>query len=299
MKVFVTGAAGFIGRAVVEQLTKNGHQALGLARSDASAQKIRAAGGEVHNGDLDDIESLKSGAKAADGVIHLAFVHDFSEEGFAKALETDRAAIAAMADAMEGTGKPLIIAGGTLLVAGIDRANEDTKPADTLAVFSQRGKSEDLVQQLSKEKNIRGMCIRLSPTVHGSGDWGFVTQLGSSAQKNGFVTNVNDGSSRWPAVHRYDAADLFVLALEKGTAGAVYHAAAEEVTTGQIMAKIGEKLKLPVKDVPQQEAFGLIGFFALPVGADNPISSDKTKNALGWTPSQPDLLRDIEENYQW
>lgn len=299
MKVFVTGAAGFIGRAVVEDLTKNGHEAIGLARSDTSAKKVTEAGGQVHRGDLEDLESLKSGAKAADGVVHLAFIHDFSEEGFAKALEADRAAIQAMGEVMEGTGNPLVIAGGLLLVAGIDRADEDTVPASLEDIFSQRGKSEVLVQTLSKEKKIRGMAVRLAPTVHGKGDWGFVHMFGDFAKKNGHVTNVGDGSTRWPAVHRYDAAALFRLALEKGKAGAVYHASAEEIKTGEIMKKISEKVNLPVENKPQNEAMQSIGFFAIPVGADNPVSSEKTQKELGWKPTQPKILQDIEDNYEW
>lgn len=297
MKVFVTGAAGFIGRAVVEELTKSGHQALGLGRSDASAEKIAKAGGQVHRGDLEDLESLKRGAKAADGVVHLAFIHDFSEEGFAKALAADRAAIQAMAEVMAGTGKPLVIASGTLIVAGSNRATEDTQPLLTEDLYSQRGKSEILVQTLSNEKNIRGMIIRLSPTVHGTGDWGFVKMLSDMASKNGYVTSVGDGSTL--AVHRLDAAVLFRLALEKGRAGAIYHAAAEEVTTGQMMGKMGQKLKLPVESKTADDAMKSIGFFAIPVGTDNPISSEKTQKELGWKPARPDLLDDMDADYGW
>ena len=299
MKVFVTGAAGFVGRAVIEELTKHGHEAIGLARSDASAEKVTQAGGKVHRGDLKDLESLKSGAKVADGVIHLAFIHDFSEEGFPKALEADRDAIQAIGEAMAGTGKPFVITGGTLLVAGLDRADEDTKPASLEPIFAQRGKSEVLIQTLSKDNDIRGSCVRLSPCVHGKEDWGFVPMLSDYAKKNGYVTNVGDGSTRWPTVHRYDAAVLFRLALEKGRAGAVYHGSAEEVTTGQIMKKISEKFNLPIENKSQNEAMQSIGFFAFPVGSDNPVSSEKTQKELGWKPEQVDLLTDLEKNYGW
>ena len=166
-------------------------------------------------------------------------------------------------------------------------------------IFTHRGKSEWLAQDLSSEKNIRGMVVRLSPTVHGAGDWGFVRMLADYGTKNGFVTTIGDGSTRWPAVHRYDAATLFRLAIENGKAGAIYHAAAEEVKTGDMMKKISEKLNLPVESKTQQEAMQTIGFFAIPVGSDNPISSEKTQKDLGWKPSNPDLLNDIEKNYNF
>ncbi len=296
----VTGAAGFIGQAVIKDLLANGHQALGLARSDASAETVSKAGAEVHRGDLEDLESLKSGAKKADGVIHLAFIHDFSPEGFTKALKVDRDAIQAMGEAMEGTNNPLIIASGALVLAGLGgKPTEDTEIPQSDSPFMARALSETLVQNLSKEKKIRGMAVRLSPTVHGAGDKGFITILGGLAQKNGFVTNVNDGSSRWPAVHRLDAAALFRLAAEKGKAGGIYHGVAEEVPTGTIMQEIGKKLSLEVENKSQEEAMQLIGFFGMVVGADCPISSEKTQAELGWKPSHPGLIEDIQANYSW
>jgi nucleoside-diphosphate-sugar epimerase len=295
MRVFVTGAAGFIGRAVVQELLKNGHQVLGLARSDASAEAITKAGAEPHRGDLEDIESLKSGAKAADGVIHLAFIHDFNN--FARAAAVDRAAIAAMGEVMAGTGKPLVIASGTMGVLKGKLATEDTE-VDRNTPFSDRGLSADLVYRLSKEKQIRGSVIRLTPTVHGVEDKGFIPMLINLARQKGFVTYIGDGSARWPAVHRLDAAVLFRLALEKGTAGATYHAVAEQgVPIKDIMTVIGKHLQLPVEGKPLNEAVEAIGFFAHVVGSDNPTSSEKTQRELGWHPTQPKLLADMEANY--
>ncbi|UJR17974.1 hypothetical protein I4U23_004873 [Adineta vaga] len=295
MRVFVTGAAGFIGRAVVQELLNNGHQVLGLARSDASVEIITKAGAEPHQGDLEDIESLKSGARIADGVIHLAFIHDFSD--YAKAAAVDRAAIEAMGEVMAGTGKPLVIASGTMIVVKGKLATEDTEP-DRSSPFAERARSADLVYTLSKEKKIRGSVIRLPPTVHGAEDKGFIPMLINAARQKGFVTYVGDGSARWPTVHRLDAAVLFRLALEKGTAGATYQAVAEQgVPTKDIMTVIGKHLRLPVEAKPLNEAVEAIGFLAHVVGSDNPTSSEKTQKELGWHPTQPKLLADMEANY--
>ncbi|MCJ1302695.1 hypothetical protein MMC08_005499 [Hypocenomyce scalaris] len=295
MRVFVTGAAGFIGRAVVQELLNNGHQVLGLVRNDASAEAITKAGAEPHRGDLEDIESLKSGAKAADGVIHLAFIHDFSD--FARVTAVDRAAIEAMGEVMAGTGKPLVIASGTMGAPKGRLATEDTDP-ERGTPFSDRAQSADSVYTLSREKQVRGSVIRLTPTVHGTEDKGFIPTLIKLARKNGFVTYIGDGSARWPAVHRLDAAILFRLALEKGTAGATYNAVAEQgVPIKDITTVIGKHLQLPVEAKPLNEAVEAIGFFAHVIGSDNPTSSEKTQRELGWHPSQPELLADMEANY--
>ena len=294
MRVFVTGAAGFIGRVVIQELLKNGHQVLGLARSDANAEIITKAGAEVHRGDLKDIESLKRGAKAADGVIHLAFVHDFSD--FAGASAVDRAAIEAMGEVFAGTGKPLVIASGTLNVSTGRLATEDTEP-ERNHPMAVRYESADLVYSLSKEKQVRGSVIRLAPTVHGIEDWGFVPMFINMARKNGSVTYVDDGSARWPAVHKLDAAVLFRLALERGTAGATYNAVAELVPVKDILMVIGKQLQMPVESKSLETATASMGMFASLTTLDTPTSSEKTQKDLDWKPSQLGLLADVEANY--
>ncbi|MCJ1355191.1 MAG: hypothetical protein MMC33_005182 [Icmadophila ericetorum] len=297
MRIFVTGAAGFIGSAVVKDLLEHGYQVLGLARSDVSAEAISKAGAEVHRGDLENLESLRSGAKASDGVIHLGFIHDFSN--YAGAVAVDRAAIAAMGEAMAGTGNPLIIASGTLgkIVPRGEIATEDTEP-ERNSPLSERAKSADLVKQLSKEKGIRGMVVQLTPTVHGPGDPQLIPRMIDMARKTGIVTYIGDGSNRWPAVHLDDAAVLFRLALEKGTPGATYNAVAEQgVLIRDIMNVIGQRLKLPVEEKSTQEGQAAMGLLSVFFGVDNPTSSEKTRKALGWTPTKPGLLEDLEANY--
>ena len=296
MRVFVTGAAGFNGRAVVQELLNNGHQVLGLARSDSSAEILTKLGAEVQRGDLEDLESLKTGAKSADGVIHLAFATNFGD--FIKATEVDRAAIQAMGEAIAGTGKPLVYSSGTLATVKGQLATEDMESDKSMGMLSERTKSEDLIYALSKEKQIRGSVVRLSPTTHGPGDIGFVPGLMNMAKKNGFVTYVGDGSSRWPAVHVLDAAILFRLALEKGKAGRTYHAVAEQgVPTKSTMEVIGKNLQLPVESKSVDEAAGMMGFLAHLLALDNFVSSQKTQKELGWKPTQPGLLADMEATY--
>jgi nucleoside-diphosphate-sugar epimerase len=295
MRVFVTGAPGFIGSAVLEELLKKGHTVLGLARSDASAEKVSNTGAEVHRGDIEDLESLKSGARAADGVIHLAFIHDF--DNFVRGCEVDQAAIQAMAEAMEGTNKPLVIASGLMLLPPGKVSDENTEPNWDFPMAI-RGKAETLTTKLSHEKNIRGSSVRLSPTVHGKGDKGFITMLGNFAKKAGFITRVGDGKSHWPAVARSDAASLFVLALEKGKAGAVYHGAAEEgVEMNEIWEAISKRINLPVETKSIEEAQQAVGFFAHAIGLDVMASSEKTQKELGWIPKGLGLIADIEANY--
>lgn len=298
MLVFITGAAGFIGRATVSELLSHGHQVLGLARSDANAEILTKLGAEVHRGSLDDLDSLRSGAKAADGVIHLAFIHDFSDYG--RAAKADQDAISAMMDAMAGTGNPFVIASGTMLAQKGTLAHEDDEP-DRIMPFAMRTESADLVAKLAAEKGVRGSIVRLTPTVHGTEDKGLIPMFGGIAQKLGYAPIIGDGANRWPAVHRRDAAVLFRLALEKGTSGAIYHAVAEEgVPMKEIMAVVGKKLQLELKSLTLEEAMPGVGFMALVLGADNPATSEKTQKVLGWEPrgsGEPDLLVDLEANY--
>lgn len=295
MRVFVTGGAGFIGRAVVQELLKNGHQVLGLARSSASAEKLTKAGAEVHQGDLEDLESLKSGVRATEGVIHLAFIHDFSD--FAKAVRVDKAAIEAMGEAMAGTGKALVIASGTIGVSTGRLATEETDP-ERGHPMSVRYSSADLVYSFSKEKQVRGSVVRVAAVVHGTEDWGFVPMLIGMARKNGYVIYVGDGSARWPAVHKLDAAVLFRLALEKGTAGATYNAVAEQgIPIKDITTAISKHLQVPEESKPVNEAVDTMGMLAHFASLDTFTSSEKTQRDLGWKPSQIGLLADMEENY--
>ncbi|KAK4944362.1 hypothetical protein LTR10_016248 [Elasticomyces elasticus] len=296
MRVFVTGAAGWVGSAVTKELIQHGHKVLGLARSDATAEQITKAGGEVLRGDLEDLESLRKGAQETDGTLHLAFIHDFSNMTHATAV--DRAAISALGEIVAGTGKPLIITSGSLIVANVDGAvaTEDTD-IDRNGPFD-RWKSEDLILSLSKEKDVKGMVVRLTPTVHGDGDKGFVPGLIASARKNGAAIYVGDGSAQWPAVHRYDAALLYRLALEKGKAGAIYHAAAEQaIAQKDIQGLIGKVLNLPVESKSLEEALPKLGFFAHVTSMDKPISSEKTQKKLGWQPKELGLLADMEAHY--
>lgn len=296
----MTGAGGFIGQATAKNLIEHGHQVIGLAHSDASAEKITKLGAEVLRGDLEDTESLKKGAKSADGVIHLGFVLDFSD--MARSCRIDREAIEAMGSVMAGTGKPLVIASGTLLVAKDGRVSTEDSEAvrSDQDPFSERAKSEDSVVKLSKEQNIRGSVIRLSPTVHGVGDKAFMTILADTYRKSGTVVYVGDGSARWAAVHRLDAAALFRLALEKGTPGAMYNAAAEQgIPMKDIMTTLGKHLKLPVEGRPLEKAVEAIGFLAYVTSKDNPVSSEKTQKELGWHPTQPGLLADLDANYSF
>lgn len=288
MRVFVTGATGFIGSAVVQELIGAGHTVSGLARSDASAEALVRAGAAVHRGALHDTESLAAGARACDGVIHLAFIHDFSQ--YEANAETDRVATAAMAAAMEGTGKPLVVTSGTAVLApGRVGVETDAPTAQTRAV-------SELVLDAA-DRGVRVSAVRLAPSVHGAGDHAFVPALIDIARKTGVSAYVGDGANRWPAVHRLDAATLFRLALEKAAPGARLHGAAEEgITVRSIAETIGEGLGLPVRSVTTDEALGQFGWLAGFIGLDAPASSAITRSTLGWDPKHPDLLTDMQLN---
>ena len=296
MRVFVTGGAGFVGRAVVQELLNNGHQVLALVRNDAAADTVTKLGAEAHHGDLEDTERLKTGARTADGVVHLAFATNFDD--FMKACAVDRAAIKAMVEGLGGTGKPFIYTDGTLITVKGQLATEDMEVDRNMVPMSERMKSEDLVYALSTKKQIRGSVIRLTPTVHGPGDIGFAVAMINAAKKTGFVTYVGNGSARWPAVHVLDVAILYRLALEKGRAGATYHAVAEQGVPRKEMAElIGRQLQLPVKSQSLEEAASTLGFFARVLDMDNFVSSEKTRKELGWQPTHPGILSNMEANY--
>jgi len=282
MRVFVTGATGFIGSAVVKELLDAGHRVLGLARSEAGAKAVAAAGAEVHRGSLEDLESLKRGALVVDGVIHTAFVHDFTD--FEANAAKDRAAIEAMTAALAGSNKPLIVTAGCLGLA----TEEDPPPAN----FPRKSEQAGLA---AVPQGVRAIVIRLPPSVHGDGDHGFVPALIKLAREKGCSIYVGEGQARWPAVHRLDAAKLFRLALEKGSAGAVFHGVGDEgVPTRQISAIIARRLNVPSVSKTPDEAAALLGFIGHVLSLGGPTSSTLTQQRLGWKPVHPGLVEDLE-----
>jgi nucleoside-diphosphate-sugar epimerase len=287
MRVFVTGATGFIGSAVVRELIDTGHQVLGLARSDAAAKFLVAAGAEVHRGSLEDLDSLRSAAGAADAVIHTAFIHDFSNYG--PAAEADRRAIETLGGALAGSDRQLIVTGGTLLVQrqGSLATEEDASNP------SFPRKSEEAALALAA-RGVRASVLRLPPSVHGTGDHGFVPRLISIAREKRVSAFIGDGLNRWPALHRLDAAHLYRLALEKGSAAARYHGVADEgVPTREIADVIGRHLNVPVVSKSRDEAADHFGWIGLFFGMDVPASSALTQQWLGWRPVQPGLIADL------
>lgn len=291
MRLFVTGATGFIGIAVVRELQEAGHDVLGLARSDTAAATLARQGAAVRRGDLGDTDGLAHGARSCDGVIHLAFNHDFSR--FQKNIAADRNAVQAMADALQGSNKPLVIASGVLLSSG--QTGTEADAADAGEGASGRGATETVVLAAA-ERGVRGVVMRLSPTVHGEGDHGFVPQLIATARQTGVAAFVGEGANRWPAVHRLDAARLFRLAAEGAAPGTVLHAVAEEgIPMRAIAETIGQELGIPTRSLCQEEAPPHFTWMARFVQIDKPTSSALTRKSMAWEPKQDGLLADMRE----
>ncbi|HEY1762873.1 MAG TPA: SDR family oxidoreductase [Acidimicrobiales bacterium] len=306
MRVFVTGASGWIGSAVVEELVDSGHEVIGLARSDDSAAAIVAAGAEARRGSLDDLESLKSGAAASDGVIHLAFNHDLAFSGnFKGAADADRLAIEIFADVLAGSDRPLVIASGTLgLNVGRVGTELDGHDVATHTQFASHGEGPHTRHETAEftlglaSRNIRSSVVRLPPTNHGVGDNGFIARLIGIARATGVAGYLGDGSNRWPAVHRLDSAHLFRLAVENAPAGSTLHAVADEgVPFRDIAAVMGRHLDVPVEAISADNAGEHFTWLAGFVGVDSPASSAVTRELLSWAPTHPSLIDDLDEGH--
>jgi nucleoside-diphosphate-sugar epimerase len=305
MRVFVTGASGWIGSAVVPELIGSGHQVVGLARSEASAATLAAAGAEVQRGTLDDLDGLRSGAAASDGVIHLAFKHDLAFSGdFQGAADADRRAVETFGEALAGTDRPFLIASGTLGVAPGRVATEaDGRGAPDPAVASfgpgpaTRLATAQLVLSLAS-RGVRASVVRLPPTNHGDGDNGFMAALVGIARDKGVSGYIGDGANRWPAVHRLDSARVFRLALEKAPAGSALHAVADEgVPIRDIAEVIGRHLNVPVASISPDDAAEHFTWLSHFLALDAPASSAVTRELLGWEPTQPGLIDDLDEGH--
>jgi nucleoside-diphosphate-sugar epimerase len=314
MRVFVTGATGFIGFAIVKELIGAGHQVTGLARSVASGKKLEAAGARVQLGTVEDLDCLRRAASSADGAIHTAFYHKISHIPLAKRLHvmlggapsgivqrfvqaattTDRRAIETIAQSLSGTDRPLVAAFGTMgMTAGRLAMEEDAYDPSFVGV--ERSKTEDTLQALATA-GIRTSAMRLPPIVHGLGDHGFASMLFATARKKKESGYVGDGENRWPSVHRDDAARAFRLALEKGSAGRAYHAVAEEgIPFREIAGLIARRLDVPLVSKTPEQAAKQFGFLADFVGRDNPVSSRLAQERLGWRPTKPALLADLND----
>ena len=291
MRIFVTGATGFVGSAIVRELVTSGHQVLGLARSEAGAKSLATIGAEVHRGALDDLDSLRDGATKADAVIHTAFNHDFSK--FLENCAEDRRAIEAIGAVLEGSRRPMLVTSGFGSLAPGRIATETDKPSANFP------RASEAAAAAVAARGVRASAVRLAASTHGDGDHGFVPRLITIAREKGVAAYIGDGANRWPGVHRLDAARLYRLALEQGVEGGPYHAVADEgVPLKAIAEVIGRRLGVPVVSKTREEAAEHFGWIAGFAAMDMPASSARTRSALGWQPEQPGLLADLDRgNY--
>jgi nucleoside-diphosphate-sugar epimerase len=303
MKIFVTGASGWIGSAVITELIEAGHQVIGLARSDKSAERLKAAGVEVRYGDIDNLQILRATARESDGVIHLAFKHDLAFTGdFQGAAEADRRAVDAFAEALDGSNKPLVIASGILgLTPGKVATEQDGHDLDAYTMHGSGPQTRHATAEHTlslASQNIRSSIVRLPPTNHGDGDNGFLAAIVGIARDKGVSGYIDDGTNLWPAVHRLDSAHLFRLAVEKATAGSTLHAVADEgIPIRDIAEIIGRQLKLPVVSVSQKDAAEHFTWLANFLALDSPASSSQTRDIMEWKPKQLGLIDDLNEEY--
>jgi nucleoside-diphosphate-sugar epimerase len=291
MRVFETGATGWVGSAVVDDLIAAGHEVIGLTRSDDGGKRLVAVGANALHGTLDDLDILREGAAQADAVIHTAFNHDFSK--MVENCEQERRAIDAIGAELEGSDRALIVTSGVALLAPGRVSTEDDQARIPAPAFP-RNPEEAAARFASR--GVRVTAVRLAPTVHGVGDHGFVPMLIGLAREKGVSVYVDGGSNRWPAVHRYDAARVYRLALERGVEGGPFHAIAEEgIPFKQIAEIIGRRLNIPVESRSSEEAVGHFGWLARFAGLDCPASSERTRTLLGWKAEQPGLLADLDQ----
>ncbi len=289
MRIFVTGATGFVGSAIVRELVSSGHQVLGLARSEAGTKSLPNLGADVHRGALDDLESLRNGVAKADAVIHTAFNHDFSR--YLENCAEDRRAIKAMGSVLEGSERPMLVTSGFGSLATGRIATESDNPSPDSP------RASEAAANAVATRGVRASAVRLAPSTHGTGDHGFVPRLIAIAREKGVAAYVGDGQNRWPGVHRLDAARLYRLAIEQGVESGPYHAVAEEGVPFKAIAElIGRRLRMPVVSVTQEEAAGHFGWIARFAAIDMPASNARTRSTLGWKPEQPGLLAGLDQD---